>query len=52
MDETFEVNFYYWLRVDSINLNKNYEFIKNEVFGFIVLFIEININDSFVNFIV
>ena len=29
IDETFEVNFYYWLRVDSINLNENYEFIKD-----------------------
>ena len=29
IDETFDVNFYYWLRVDSINLNENYEFIKD-----------------------
>ena len=32
IDETFDVDFYYWLRVDSINLNENYEFIKDVEF--------------------
>ena len=29
VDENFDVQFYWWTRVDSIDLNKDYSFIKD-----------------------